>query len=147
MKGKTENEFNAFLSSEFKKLAPQLEAIKIADKFKSGLSDFLLWYDGASCALEVKFVKELPVRNDSMVLDHKFSGAQIRKMTRLVETGNRAMGVVAVKSLDLMFFIPFEILSELEEGNISKEQLLSCISTPPTAHGIMSLVLHAFGME
>ena len=72
---KTENEFNAYLSREFKKIRG-LRSIKASDKYTPGISDFLLWKGGLGGFLETKFLKAFP-RPSSLLLKHPFSTEQV----------------------------------------------------------------------
>lgn len=100
---KTENEFNAELSKQFKKFEPHLKAVKSSDRISIGISDFTLYGNCLSCALEVKFVKELPVRESSAILGHKFDGGQITYLESIWLTGNNAFGLIAVEQEKMMY--------------------------------------------
>lgn len=58
------------------------------DKMRCGLPDRSYSYRGHLYGIEVKFVKELPKRQDSAVLKHKVSAAQKEHLEKLRKTGN-----------------------------------------------------------
>lgn len=105
---KTENELNAALSKYFRSKMPKLHPVKVADKVTLGVSDFLLFCAFTSVGLEVKFVKELPMRDTSKVLTHEFSGAQLTFLESIELTGNRGYGLIGVREWDQMILIPQE---------------------------------------
>lgn len=106
-----ENELNAALSKFLRKKMPKLHPVKVADKMTLGLSDFLIFCLATSVGLEVKFVKELPVRDSSKVLTHEFSGAQLTFLESLELTLNRGYGLIGVKPWNKMILIQREYLA------------------------------------
>ena len=92
---KNENALNAYLGKELRKLSPRVHTIKISDKFTSGISDFLLYTEGTSIAVEVKFVPELPSYK-AQLLQHPFTGEQLTFLESIDLTNNRAFGLVVI---------------------------------------------------
>lgn len=90
---KNENEFNAYLKKEFKKFS-QYKAIKVSDRFKIGLPDWLIFHQGRAAAVECKFAKEW--HNGKNVLNHAVSGPQI--------TALNGFSAVSVPALVLIGF-------------------------------------------
>lgn len=90
---KNENEFNAFLKKEFKK-HPEYKAVKISDRFKIGLPDWLVFYQGRAAVVECKFASKW--YNDKNVLGHTVSKPQI--------TSLKGFSAVAIPSLVLIGF-------------------------------------------
>jgi penicillin-binding protein-related factor A (putative recombinase) len=102
---KNENDFNADLSKAFKRMSPELKSVKTSDRMSLGISDFMLYKNGKSAALEVKFVKELPAKDTSKILKHKFEGAQITYLEDIALTGNGAFGLVGILPERRMYLI------------------------------------------
>lgn len=71
---KSEHEFNAFLKKEFRKYS-EYKAIKISDRFKIGLPDWLIFHDGRAVAVECKWAKEYKI--ESNILGHSLSAPQV----------------------------------------------------------------------
>lgn len=116
---KTEHEFNAYLSKEFKKLKPAFYAQKMSDRFAVGVSDFLLFHSGRATVFETKFIRELPKRNGK-VLSHAFDGKQLTYFKSISNTGNSAFGVVGVGEEKTAYVVPFYNIPE--SGNWSATQ-------------------------
>lgn len=125
---KNENELNSELSKEFKRREPKIKSVKTSDRISVGISDFTLYGNGLSCALEVKFVKELPARDNSAILGHKFDGAQITHLESIWLTGNNAFGLIGVLPEKMMYL--FDMTNcpandRMEFFNFKKEDLRS----------------------
>jgi hypothetical protein len=88
---KNENEFNAYLKKEFKKYS-QYKAVKISDRFKIGLPDWLIFCGGRAAAVECKFA--IDWYEDKNILKHTVSKPQI--------TSLNGFAAVAVPSLVLI---------------------------------------------
>lgn len=92
---KTENDFNKYLTIQFKKIK-WLKCVKTADKYTPGISDFMLWAQGKGAFLETKLIKKLP-KLSSLLLRHPFSSKQVsflRGMTSVA--GCPAWGAIGV---------------------------------------------------
>lgn len=109
---KNEGEFNAHLSKEFKKRGPSLHALKIADKFTIGVSDFIIWHVGTSVGLEVKFIKDWPIRESTKILKHPFAGAQKTFLESLELTRNSGWGAVAVDSIRTVYVFKYDMIPD-----------------------------------
>jgi hypothetical protein len=110
---KNENEFNAHLAAEFRKIrnAGKLGVKKLSERFEAGASDFLLVKEGKCLLLECKFIKEFPVKPDTQVLGHQFTGPQLKFMDDLALGGALGYGLVAIKPMHAMMLIPREVIS------------------------------------
>ena len=121
-----EKAFNSHLSKCFKAMERPGEDftfyMKAADKFRSGVSDFLLWRRGYSIALETKFVKKLG-GDSSLLLKHVFSGPQRTFLESVALSGNEAFGLVAVDEARTMYLIPSEEIPE--SGNWKTHEFLA----------------------
>jgi len=81
----TENDFNGYITKEIRKLGTDYKAIKLSDKFKIGLPDWIMFYRGQAVAVESKFVRRLPKRGK--VLKHPVTGPQISYLSSLSMAG------------------------------------------------------------
>ena len=118
----TENQFNTYLGKELMKLSTTVDFMKASDKYQVGVSDFLLWSEGVSTVLEVKFIKEWPKRESSKILSHIFSGPQLTFMHRKEVVGTKAFGLIYHKGEDTMYLIRSTIIPE--SGNWSMGDFL-----------------------
>jgi len=117
-----ESAFNQYLGKELTKLHQQkLSHMKAADKFRSGVSDFLVWWMGTSLALECKFVKntgQLPYDSKKKLLSHPFTGEQITFLEGISLSGNLAWGLVALDFSKQMILIPCREIPEVGNWRI-----------------------------
>lgn len=120
---KDENAFNSWLSSKLKKRKPDIVSKKIADKYKRGISDFLLWGYGTSVILECKFIADYPKTPSAKALKHDFSPEQMNYMREIERTGNKCFGLVYVDSRRLAHLLPYEILRAAHEQTLTSEIL------------------------
>jgi len=118
---KTEGAFNAYLTKEFNKYKPNVYAVKLADKYKAGLSDFIIWMDKTSIALESKNVANW--NDKGKLLTHEFSPTQLSFFKKFMATNCKAFGLIAFDNPKLMFLVPADVLISLN-GNLSGVQLL-----------------------
>lgn len=102
---KTEGEFNAFLSKEFKKRRG-IVPIKTADKYRSGLSDFIILCDKNTVGIESKFsTKQLG--GAGSLITHPFSPVQLTFLHRIGSVGCGAYGLVGVKEEKVMYLVHY----------------------------------------
>lgn len=105
-----ENALNSHIGKQLTKLQPRgLAYMKAADKFRSGVSDFLVWWQGNSFAIEVKFIKDWP-SDKAKLLTHQFKPEQITFLENIDLSENGAFGLVGVDSERLMYLIPLELI-------------------------------------
>lgn len=116
---KTENDLNAHLSKSFKKHGSSLFAFKVADKYTSGMSDFLVWHAGESYALEVKFIKAFPKTDAGKILSHEFSPRQLTRMRQMSSAGVRCLGAVGVHGEGL-YLVPLTRLPDSGNWSLSE---------------------------
>jgi len=94
------------------------------DMFRSGLPDFSALYQSDYFAIEAKYVKELPVRGTSKVLDHELTATQATFLQRTQETGG--YGVVLIGFADIAVAVPFwewSFRDKIPESNITLERV------------------------
>lgn len=122
---KNENQFNAYLSKEFRARHNRLKIyhMKASDKFTAGVADFLLWGNSYSCGLETKFIDAIPKKDNTLLLEHPFTGTQLTFLESLRIAGSGNYGLVAVKDTSTMFLINGIHLPEL--GNWSAREFAS----------------------
>jgi len=115
---RTENEFNARLTRDIRKLGTTYKAIKMSDRFKIGVPDWLMFYEGRAVAVEAKFIQKIPARRK--VLSHPVTGPQISYMKSLTLAGVPCKVIIGAAFDDLVRVVDLEDLPE--DGNFSVEQ-------------------------
>lgn len=104
---KTEGDFNAALSKQLRKAG--IFAIKVADKFTIGISDFLILHNSRTLAMECKFISDWP-SDKARLLKHPFSGEQLTFMESVRLAGHMAVGLIAVKEAGRMFLVESRLI-------------------------------------
>lgn len=139
---KDENVFNSKLSSWFKSYwsSKGFFHIKSSDKYREGISDFILWGNSRSCALESKFIMSIPEGN-KMWLNHKFTPPQRTFLHCIEKTGNLSVGLIGVRDKRMMLAIPRSAIPEC--GNIRSEE--GGVWFPITKEGAGSLIDYLVG--
>jgi penicillin-binding protein-related factor A (putative recombinase) len=115
-----EAEFNSFLAKELKKHHANVVTVKICDRFKIGLSDFIMWMNGTSICLECK--RAVTGNKKGKLLTHAFTPPQKHFLTKITHTKNLAYGLVSVEEEKVMYLLPLEAISE--DGNVTKTDLV-----------------------
>jgi len=128
---KSENDFNAYLGRELKKLSKKgFSHLKISDRFHPGVSDFFLWHQSIGSAIESKFIDNLPVRGTTKIMTHPFTGAQKGFFKRMEPGGAGRFGLVGIKRYKMMALIP---ASEIpEDGNWTRTEFIRYLAHPST---------------
>ena len=111
---KNENEFNAFLKKEFKKYS-QFKAVKISDRFKIGLPDWLIFHNGKAAAVECKFAKEWYM--DKNILKHTVSKPQITSLKGFSAVSVPSLILIGIADKGLMYVGRPEFLTD--SGNVT----------------------------
>lgn len=124
---KNENEFNAYLTKEIRKLGSDYKAVKMCDRFKVGVPDWLIFYKGKPVAVEAKFVKNLPKTKAGKVLGHPVTGAQITFLKGMALAGVSGKIIIASLEESLVRVVPLEILPE--NGNFTLEEFKNLTET------------------
>jgi hypothetical protein len=73
---KTEHDFNAWLKKEFRQF-DEYKAVKISDRFKIGLPDWLIFHKGKAVVVECKFAKNMTDKSTKNLLTHSVKPPQI----------------------------------------------------------------------
>lgn len=89
----TEGEFNAFITKEIRKLGPDFKAIKLSDRFRIGLPDWIMIYQGKAIAVEAKFVRKAPARGK--LLSHPITPPQLSSLKSMALAGCGCWGLIA----------------------------------------------------
>jgi penicillin-binding protein-related factor A (putative recombinase) len=116
----TENDFNAYLSTHIRRMGTAYKALKIADKVKAGLSDFLIFYKGRAVAMECKHMKTFPT-GKRRALKHPVSGPQLTFLKGMALAGVPGFVVIASAEERLITLIPADEVPLL--GNWSRAEL------------------------
>lgn len=140
---KTEGEFNAFISKELKK-RKDLLAIKTADKYRAGLSDFIILCQANTVAIESKFIKN-PVDNCPNILAHPFSPVQLAFLKRVSATGCGAWGLIAVKQNKTMYLVLERQLAE--KMSLVQVESACCGRFEISPEGVRLMAVFLFGEE
>jgi len=114
---KNENEFNSFLSREFKK-CKGYKAVKVSDRFKIGLPDWLLFHEGRAVAAECKFAKEWKKGN---MLGHAVTAPQITALEGFSSVNVSSRVVVGVADPRVIYVGCFRDITD--KGNVTGEIL------------------------
>lgn len=100
-----ENDFNGYITKEVRKLGTDYKAIKLSDKFKIGLPDWIMFYRGQAVAVESKYVQRLPKRGK--VLKHPVTGPQISYMNSLSLAGVSCKVVIGTAFSGMIYVLDF----------------------------------------
>lgn len=119
---KDENAFNRHLGSELVKFRPGVFYQKISDRFNIGISDFLIWSNGRTLALETKFTQKVEPTKKKM-LNRPFTGAQITFLENMALAGNTSYGYIAEGESKSGWMVPYQSIKEAG-GNWSGEDFL-----------------------
>jgi len=125
---RTENDFNAYLSKEFRKTVPTVHFSKVSDKHIAGIPDFLLWSSSTSRGLESKMISGFPKTGRGRVLTkHPFTPKQLSYMSHMEKTGNHAFGVIYCKENNFMYVVRRNHIPE--SGNWTKAEFQEAVTS------------------
>ena len=92
------------------------------DNVQNGLSDMNLVWD-KFYAIELKFVKTMPVRDGSKLLSHPFSAKQIKHLLDVHNNkGGIGLGVIGLGNNDALIVPAPELALHFIDGNIIREK-------------------------
>lgn len=117
----TENDFNGYLSTHIRRMGKAFKAVKIADKVKTGIPDFLIFHEGRAIAVECKHIAGLP-SGERMALKHPVSGPQRTFLISLGFAGVPGFVVIACAADRTMTIVPAVYVPP--SGNWTKEGIL-----------------------
>lgn len=117
----TENDFNSYLTTLIHRMGTSYKCLKIADKVKTGIADFLIFYDGRAVAVECKHVKALP-KGKGKALKHAVTGPQQTFLKSMALAGIRGFVVIACAKDRSMTVCPIEAVPP--SGNWTAEEIL-----------------------
>lgn len=115
---KDENAFNAFLKKEFKKHS-EYKALKVSDRFKIGIPDWLIFHTGCAVAVECKFTKNW--NYDKNLLKHPVSQPQLSTLTGFYQVGVPAAVLIGIDDTCSMLVGSHKSISKV--GNASGRDL------------------------
>lgn len=113
---KNENEFNAYLQKEFKKHS-EYKAVKVSDRFKIGLPDWLIFHTGCAAAVECKYAKTW--RLNQNMLGHPVSRPQITALKSFHNVNIPSAILIGVDDAKTMYLGPYEVVTKT--GNVTGE--------------------------
>jgi hypothetical protein len=150
MASSPENLFNAALSKKIKLLGKSYLALKFSDRFKIGLSDWIIFHEGLSVCLEAKAIQSLPEKATSKVLGHTFAGPQLTFFRDMDLVSVSCWGLVARLDLRKMLLIPASKLPA--SGNFTKREFETLYRELPVfdfddVEGMLSLLFDAARSE
>jgi hypothetical protein len=103
-------------------LKPYCKTWYMSSMTRAGIPDIHVLFDGRAGWFELKFARELPKRDSSNVLDHKFLRQQVEFMKSAVEHGTSALGVIAYGDNKVALLAPPSIE---KNGGVTRGVLLS----------------------
>lgn len=110
---KSEHQFNAFLKKEFKK-HEDFKAVKVSDRFKIGLPDWMIFHSGRAVVVECKWAATCSLTVNA--LGHTLSKTQItalKSFSKVGVTGAVLIGFGPTKSMSVGCYSHFN-----DAGNI-----------------------------
>lgn len=116
----TENDFNGDFSSYVRRMGTSFKAVKISDKVKAGISDFLIFNGGRAVAVECKHIQELP-EGRGRALKHAVSGPQQTFLKGMALAGVPGFIVIACAGERSVTIIPGSEVPP--SGNWTREEI------------------------
>ena len=117
----TENDFNSYFSTHVRRMGTDFKAVKIADKVKTGISDFLIFHDGRAVAAECKLMAALP-DGKRRALKHAVSGPQQTFLKSMALAGIPGYVFIACTADRTITIVPGRAVPA--SGNWTKEEIL-----------------------
>lgn len=118
---KNENEFNAWMTSQIRKLGTRYKAIKLSDRFRFGVSDWLIFHDGKGIAVESKAIKNLPKTMRGKALKHPVTGPQMTFFESMRLAGIKGYVIVAILDHRSITAVPYPCVPK--HGNFPIEAI------------------------
>jgi hypothetical protein len=118
----TENDFNTYLSTHVRRMGTDYKAVKISDKIKTGIADFLFFHDGRAVAAECKLMQALP-EGKRRALKHTVSGPQQTFLKSMALAGVPGFVLIACTAERNITVVPGEAVPT--SGNWTKEEILA----------------------
>ena len=139
-----ENRFNSVLGSSIRKLGSDYYVMKTSDRFASGVSDFIIFYQGRAVCLESKFIKNMP-KKTGLVLNHAFSPTQIGFRNKIGAAGVPWYGIVGIDETRTIVVIEGNLIPPT--GNWKKPDFMATMEKSATFrfNEVQAMVEHIFG--
>jgi hypothetical protein len=131
---KTEHDFNAWLKKELRRVA-EYKAVKISDRFKIGLPDWLIFHHGRAVVVECKFIPDL-AKNKNL-LGHPVTRPQITSLKSFEAVDVLPFVLVGVRGENIMYLGSYHELTS--SGNVTLDILDSAFKM--YGHSQISLLL------
>jgi hypothetical protein len=106
----TENTFNGYVTSVVKRMGNTFKVQKISDRFKAGVSDWLIFHEGLVIAVESKYIHRVPLQPGTKLLRHVVSGPQRTYMKTLAEAHVPCWVIVGIGTERRIVVVPFSAL-------------------------------------
>lgn len=103
----TENTFNGYVTSVMKRMGNKFKVQKVSDRFKSGVSDWLVFHEGLVIALESKYIQKMPLQPETKLLRHTVTGPQRTYMKTLAEANVPSWVIVGIGVERRIVVVPF----------------------------------------
>jgi hypothetical protein len=95
----------------------------MASMTRAGVPDEYFIIDGRSFWLELKAVSKWPVKPDSNILEHRFSGAQLTFMRKVDRAGGRGLGFIGWKDGRVWKCAALRVHDIDDQGTVSLNEL------------------------
>jgi len=141
---KTENDFNRHVTKQIRLLGTSVCAVKFSDRFKAGISDWVIFKAGKAVAAEAKFIRELPGPKAAKALKHPVSGPQLTFLKKMTLCGARGFIFLGIASLKKIL-----VINQLEvpmSGNFTPAWLIEKLEAGPvfSFHDLEGVVDYIF---
>lgn len=101
-------------------------AIKVQNYNNPGFPDALCCFDGVACLIETKFVRKLPVRDDSLVPNATPTPEQYRHLAAWREAGGLGYVLVGCEASRTWYlFTAAQMLAYEDRGGIQRHELIN----------------------
>jgi len=98
------------VTSVVKRMGNTFKVQKISDRFKAGVSDWLIFHEGLVIAIESKYIHKVPLQPGTKLLRHVVSGPQRTYMKTLAEAHVPCWVIVGIGTERRIIVVPFSAL-------------------------------------
>ena len=98
------------MTSVVKRMGNTFKVQKISDRFKAGVSDWLIFHEGLVIAIESKYIHKVPLQPGTKLLRHVVSGPQRTYMKTLAEAHVPCWVIVGIGTERRIIVVPFSAL-------------------------------------
>jgi hypothetical protein len=111
---KTEHDFNAWLKKELKRF-DSYKAVKISDRFKIGLPDWLIFHHGRAVVVECKFIQD--ITKSKYLLGHPVTRPQITSLKSFEAVDVLPFILIGIRGEKIMYLGGYQELTS--SGNVT----------------------------